>query len=322
MKRNDTLHNQFPVTTLFRLSVLILLTVLAPPLNLQAQKIYFSDTSNVWEMHFSNMHWEFPHSYQTIAYLDSTVESGGHTYQLLGDGVGSVMVREDTAAGKVYLKYKTGSSIPGSNGLFVSDTSEFVLYDYHLTAGDSLVMPMSNSEDTSVHVLDSVTIVTIDGIARKMQHFHFTRGFYGQHPGYRVIEGIGSEWGLFNLCHPNNFEVSCNLNCFYNKGANPEDLRDIFSLVTCGHVIGVDDRYREPFLLDIYPNPANSELVVSTQEKGLFLLKVLDMTCRSYYQGQFKDKCKINVAPWPKGIYLLQVTNKDGKWIARKVQIK
>ncbi len=172
----------------------------------KAQKIHFCDTTNKWVC--------FDHSYAELTnyrflceYSSDTIMVNNYVYQRAGGAYGTMYIREDTLAGKVYCI--TDSS------WFPYDSSEMVLYDYNLHVGDTVKRPLQNN--TIIHVVSSVDSVMIEGLWYKVWHLEsIALGVE-----YDVIEGIGSDHNPFFPVWPTEFENTDKLLCFSNKGISP-----------------------------------------------------------------------------------------------------
>jgi hypothetical protein len=100
------------------------------------QKLRFTDTANKWE---------FQYSRQAYFYKDTRVQINETVYKALTTDYGPnilVLTREDTLAGKVYLKRWRSVNNYIGNGIYIKDTAEFVWYNYSLNKGDTMTIPM------------------------------------------------------------------------------------------------------------------------------------------------------------------------------------
>ena len=65
--------------------------------------------------------------------------------------------------------------------------------------------------------------------------------------------------------------------------------------------------------LKIYPNPAEDYLMVETEGDGPIKVEIYDMKGTLVLQGVHPCPTKLNIAPLPAGLYLLQATHNDGR---------
>ena len=65
--------------------------------------------------------------------------------------------------------------------------------------------------------------------------------------------------------------------------------------------------------LKIYPNPAEDYLMVEAEDDGPIRVEIYDMKGTLILQGVHPCPTKLNIAPLPAGLYLLQATHNDGR---------
>ncbi len=165
-----------------------------------------------------------------------------------------VLQGDTTIGGGQYKKISNGSyagAMRESNKIiyFVpADSShEYVLYNFNLTVGDTIINPFGGSVDNK----DTITVVQVDSVLTQ-------NGYYRQ---LRLsstavwIEGIGS---LDYLLQPAiNYNVSAEyvLACFSN------DSNNVYSFnYNC--TVGINEVKNTDQSFSVYPNPANSKLTI------------------------------------------------------------
>ncbi len=166
------------------------------------QKIHFSDTSNVWQM------------MELVDYPGSWNKWVNHTTHYSGDtivngkkyiNISPYYIREDTIAKLIYI-------MRGLSYHF-TDTTEFVLYNYNLVAGDT-IYPYFGGAPDKVWVV-SVTNTLINGLSYKVWKYEYQFGTTTYN--YTVIEGIGCNIGLyFPIDFPSLVDL---IACFQNNGS-------------------------------------------------------------------------------------------------------
>jgi hypothetical protein len=283
-----------------------------------AQKIYFSDTTNIWR----TTHTAFPDGpnsgstqYWLIEALDTAVVWNGHTYGLVRQSSGfdggpplDMLVREDTAGGKVYIKPLDW----GSTSLFtVTDTNEFVYMDYNLSAGDSIIMPLVfiwETDSISVHKVFDIDSVLVENIWYKRFGMHAYRGMSqpNSDPGfYRLTEGIGSLSGPVIIPSGINEWGPPLLICFSNQGIIPS----IF-VQNCFNILSVDKISKENNAFKVYPNPADDKLTISLDKARPkhYQIRVVNLMGQVLAEEHFQKETTLSLERYPAGIYLLQIS--------------
>jgi hypothetical protein len=136
---------------------------------------------------------------------DTTI--GSTIFSVLDAEYALCLVREDTVAGKVFVRY-----IPGAYG-GSNDTVEQVLYDYNLRIGDTTFHSVDGV--TYFHVVSSLDSILIQGVYHKIWRLE------GYTFPYTVIEGIGcTTYPTFPIVL-HQFERSDMLTCYANKYGQP-----------------------------------------------------------------------------------------------------
>ncbi len=173
------------------------------------QKIHFGDSTNVW------------------TFFDARVDHGtwfGTSYALFdGDTVlngkkwrtyGACAYYEDTIAGKVFF-------------MTLPDTTDiFLLYDYSLAPGDTIVNRTNELGGiiASYNKVVSVDATLVNGLWYKMWKFngYESADYTTIIDTFIIIEGIGCVEGLHYPCNPlgRSPVVSTQLECFENNGSS------------------------------------------------------------------------------------------------------
>lgn len=238
----------------------ILITLLA--IKSTAQKIHFTDTTNVWHILRSGF---APSGPNLLSYHNQIIRFKKHvihnaqTYNLLsGD---SVLVREDTVAKKVY-------AIVYENRYFGGDTAEFVLYDYNLSTGDTFTVVKTNANNNQKYFVKNVDSIQINGNWYKV----FTLSQIIQNGNttttYTYIEGIGCinepvlpYFGFY-------FEEYARLACFENQNTFPilsKAVQGFDNAKSCADTsLKVSNLAKGT--LTIFPQPSNGRFTIRLNE--------------------------------------------------------
>jgi len=79
-------------------------------------------------------------------------------------------------------------------------------------------------------------------------------------------------------------------------------------LIPCN--VGINEIKSPPF--NVYPNPLNDKLNISTNNNGLSEIILYDMSLRILLRHEFMNSITLNIGQLAKGVYLYQVRNKNG----------
>ena len=169
-----------------------------------AQKIRFTDTSNVWALVAFTSD---PSSNPACARYTRDTTIGGVVYHRLvvysSVRADTLAVREDTLNGKIYFRFLA----PDYHAIH-TDTLERILFDYNLSTGDTLRAVYTNY--TVLHIVERLDSVQLGGLFYK----HWVMRFNG----YEFIEGVGTNQGPANIFYPGLVPVQFQLRCFWNQG--------------------------------------------------------------------------------------------------------
>ena len=204
---------------------------------------------------------------------------------------------------KVFVKYNTDA--------------EFLLYDFSLEIGDTIVVDIWNFPQQMV--VENVQYDNIAGSLRKVIYFEQQPGA----PTESWTEGIGSSYGLLNrgsfaidaehrlLCF-RHMDQSVNftlIECFFPDA--PDD---------CHFLTGTKDEIENEFNLNIYPNPASELINISAENLNADHLKI---ELYSYLGNKINIDQKngggfftINISQLNSGIYFIKILNKNNRMVA------
>lgn len=197
------------------------------------------------------------------------------------------------------------------------DGNEGVLYDFNLDIGDSAVVNNFFCSDIPIFVVD-IDTVEYFGVSRK-------RWLLGEN-GYvqeSWVEGIGSMYGplytKFEYC------IICpvwNLLCYHDN----DTLQYIMSgYSNCYQTsVGITEVYNEP-VFAIYPNPIRkgSSINITTNtvhsnirvysSSGVLMKRINSIT---------GTKIKVETTNFKSGLYLISITDSDGKVKTQKILVE
>ncbi len=233
--------------------LLLILCITCCSLSLSAQKIHFTDTSNVWKELGLEYNDFLPPilSYTTYSFVsDSSIDSVKYGNFSFGS------IREDTILNKVFIRDYVGDS-------------DILLMDYNLNVGDTFIGPYHKF---AVLGMDSTLI---NSAWHKVWYFpEYTDGFYIYNDTIFVIEGVGC------LNHPTymvtDFRgcVECEqpyMYCFSNNGITPPVsskvgwLDNTTSCATFPH-LSVSSMQLIHDNLELFPNPVYNEFSISSSQ--------------------------------------------------------
>jgi len=253
---------------------LLLIFLLVCNTGAYAQKIHFTDSGNHWkgfdtdesfpQMPTGAYPWDFFGNRDTLY--------NGLAYKIFA-GAGpnrSVLVREDTLAGKVYAVYLyTG---------ITHDSAEQVMYDYSLVPGDTLFTHLGSTQFASM-VLDTGSVVI--GNQNYRVQFFVPVICPGFPQNYYVIEGIGSLSMPTEPLVPDR-EFPSYLTCFYHNGIQPamvDAIAQFDNNTSCR--LGVQDA-TSVHNFTIAPNPAHAITTIIFPEPFTGTLQVSGSDGRLY----------------------------------------
>lgn len=209
-------------------------------------------------------------------------------------------IRQDTTARKVYF-------------VFPSSSQDTLLYDFSLNVGDTLSQTaIINSENNYVLKIDSVLV----GILYRKRFWLWTVGNTPPSPGSNgyvaIIEGIGSEFGLFSeLVEP--FENSCSIACVKINSATVYPDTNI----VCDGVPSTIYEKENAKLVSIFPNPANMTVnIVATINTSIEIRDLSGKLISSFVTD--KENIVIDTHAMENGIYTISVGNESLKLVLVK----
>jgi len=185
-----------------------------------------------------------------------------------------------------------------------------MIYDFSLSIGDTVY----DSENPDfIFTVDNIDTLNYNGIQRKK----FTIQTFGQIAGI-WIEGIGNYEGLFYSFHTNTAHDWGNTRCYTHNG----DL--LYSNLRYGAydcitpLMSIDDISLQDNSITLYPNPANSNVNISS-ENVINSIELFNSLGQSVYNTNVKSREKIiDINSLSKGVYVIGVNTENG-YIKKKL---
>lgn len=177
-------------------------------------------------------------------------------------------------------------------------TIEYVLYDFNLNVGDTMVHPFGGMAGGN----DTITIMSVDSVqASDGYHRRLWISTWD-----RWIEGIGSMEYLF--APAGNAGVSGNdiLVCMGT------DSGFVYPLGLSSCFVSVPEDSPLEYKISISPNPFTDKINITVKTNELLEVSLYDVTSRKIFNQSFTTSTTINTEQLAKGIYLYEVRNKDG----------
>lgn len=189
-----------------------------------------------------------------------------------------------------------------------ADPTEYLLYDFTGEVGDTVIVenPRWGLGPKSLVVM-SISPIPVENGTRLQWELAPINGGMLQY----WIEGIGSTLGFFGHAFPSD-EVATNeqLVCFHESGLL---VYRLLSAGECSVINGIVDHQPGPIDLLIHPNPADRQVVLTTNDIPTGMrtrLRVLDMTGRSVLDQErvWSDgRTILDTSELPQGSYAILV---------------
>ncbi len=271
----------------------------------KAQTIRFTDTTNIWRCSKTLAPDGYPiQGSANFVTGDTLMSYGGKQYAVIRAVYGKeIWVREDTAARKVHLQpTETWLSV-----YKITDTSEFVYMDFSLQPGDSMMMPLVNTnsaDNRSIHIVtdrDSVMIGTQWHTRLRIRTINLGFEYYDY---YEITEGIGPFSGPFLETAQTGEWGPYNISCFSNKGIIPTPPFGENCFTSIGHrELPAQNRFI------LAPNPASGKVSIRSTiaDRKEYRLLVSDITGKVVLSHSFTDRSDIDISSLVPGLYITKI---------------
>lgn len=216
-----------------------------------------------------------------------------------------------------------------NNKVYFYDTifNQFqILYDFNTQEGDywdiTIKLNPTNQIDTIRVKVDSIRNITINDSVLEMRYVTYYRlsheGDPEKHLKSQIIEKIGDINYMFYW-----YYLTTDYIDFY-AGNHSRGLRcyedDDFGLYhhdqqyDCGYVyVGIDELY-EGNLYDIYPNPTNGLLIVTSRDNNNheFCFELLNISGKKLMRRKCDKTSVVDLNQYPQGLYFIKLHHKNG----------
>lgn len=243
--------------------------------------------------------------YKKVMYQAALYNSSTGSYDPLTPPVYYGSFRNDSIEKKVFY-------------VFYGDSSEYVIYNFNATIGDTLFDIYSPLEyDTSNYIVS--VIDTIDLCSKQIRHFTLNKILSNGLLGFNIswYEGWGGSKGIFTTPSDANLFCCFTLLCFSSNDT-------VYSPTTCyaGQCqlpTGLENISAELNELKIYPNPSFGVCNIKATSFKKATLLVYDLTGRILLQCPFNSNFHFNTSSLTPGIYLAEVKDTYGKSVKGKL---
>ncbi len=181
---------------------------------------------------------------------------------------------------------------------------ELLLYDFDLNINDTI--PSSYVYDTSSSpgavVVDEIDSILINSTYLKRYHLTSTPG------GIHLIEGIGSDLGLFSPIKSDYFEHGYGLMCF--KNIAEELYYDGGDSSNCDLITDINNKYYINTSLSLYPNPSKNKITlqISNDDIRNIEAEIYDVHGKMFVSKKINSQTTdIDISSIAKGVYILKV---------------
>ena len=277
-----------------------------------AQKIHFTDTSNVWHVldtyDGGSVHHIFSYNGDTVinsnAYKIMLCPGQWASYPLCYSGTDChSFIREDTILNKVFV---------------LTNDTEQVLMDYNLNIGDSILYKNINHQ-IYIDKVSGIDSTIINSVYHKV--WYFTNLIYppgGPKPMYSVIEGVGCLDGPLFMPYPNWGLNDFFLTCFYHSSTNPlvspsvlDESNSIYFNNHTSCTVGINAASKTISGYTLSPNPATTSLTITATNK-ITNITITNLLGQTVYTHECNtEKVEISVTDLPTGVYFVKINGTE-----------
>ena len=303
-----------------RLYTLLVLLLMAGRVTIQAQ-----ETTNILK---DNSEWNILWQSTGVPTPESVTESLMVSGDTLVDGVLYKKVLRKLSSETQYwhgsLEYDLYGIIKEeeSGKVFykpIEQEIEYLLYDFGMNVNDTAVMYWCQNPNWEVHVrIDSIATQHIAGAERRVFYVS-SKDMFGDewHWLNTWVEGIGAMEGLLYSCHIVNAGgiTLHELLCYHEDGElvwqnpnyntcliDPESIQD----------------NTEESGLQVYPNPARDRVVT----EGIEVAEVQVYNAHGQLVKTVRRTTEIDLSGLVDGVYLLRITDAEGKVYTNKITVR
>ena len=256
--------------------------------------------------------------------------------------VGNDTVINDTAAKLINIKQvRSIGSESDLEPLIVHESNSRVyhwtgerfklMYDFNLNAGDTLkteVLYINYCDSVSPVIIDSVSLVNINGIDLKVQYITYTPynwEYFVEARSERIVERIGSERNFIYTpkCEYGDHFAYTGLRCYNDDDVSyRNEWWDYWHHnVECDSVINAHVQEVPDVKFTVYPNPADDFVTISDdgQYGGVFCAELYNSLGEKLYITTAECSVSFNMEIYPAGLYIIKVYKKESDICTFKV---
>lgn len=194
---------------------------------------------------------------------------------------------------------------------------EFMLYDFSLTEGDSILAESNGEYDLYFNVTD-VDTIDYNGVERRkitLQFYNYAWVTWIE--GIGNIEGLLMDWRSYTMAMDPmpNVRLRCyeyNEECLYSDFSFDESIYDCYTLLYAG----VENNEFENEV-SVYPNPAKERLYINTSLpiKELTICNLLGQEIQKY--NMTEKTSSIDISGLKEGVYFVKLSTEKGVYATK-----
>jgi len=206
-----------------------------------------------------------------------------------------------------------------------------LMYDFNLNAGDTLkteVLYIDYCDSVSPVIIDSVSLVNINGINLKVQYISYTPynwEFLVETRSERIVERIGSERNFIYTpkCEYGDHFAYTGLRCYNDNDISYKNewWDTHYSDVECDSVINAHVQEVPDNMFTVYPNPTDDFVTISDdgQNGEAFCAELYNSLGEKLYITTAECSVSFNMEIYPAGLYIIKVYKKESDICTFKV---
>ena len=197
---------------------------------------------------------------------------------------------------------------------------EFLLYDFSLTEGDSILAESNGEYDLYFNVTD-VDTIDYNGVERRkitLQFYNYAWVTWIE--GIGNIEGLLMDWRSYTMAMDPmpNVRLRCyehNEECLYSDFSFDESIYDCYTLLYAG----LENNECESEV-SIYPNPAKERLYINTSIpiKELTICNLLGQEIQKY--NMTEKTSSIDISGLKEGVYFVKLSTEKGVYATKIIK--
>ncbi len=189
-----------------------------------------------------------------------------------------------------------------------------ILYDFTMQVGDTLTIPLGDS-DPGIYVLNSISTQFIHGIPIRVQHFELLEWYVSI--GFETYEYIGNSecmYPQYGFCDPLTGALRCYQDSFFGLQKFNGFHFPCDTVITSLHNPDAQN-------VEIFPNPAD-DLVNIKSTDPICMVEILDpFSGRSLIRLRGDTEFEVPVSHLPSATYLVKMTLENHQFAFKKLVI-